>query len=73
MGHLKINVIRNKLETLEDVISVNEEVILLLEEKLNNSSPFKKFALNIYFIIYTVGRISKSNGLLSNEIPQVKV
>ena len=63
---------RNKLETVEDVISVNLEVILLLEAKLNNSSPLEKFILNVYFIIYRVGRISKGNGLLCNEIPQLR-
>ena len=41
VGHLKISVIRNKLGTLEDVISINLEVILLLEAKFYNSSPLE--------------------------------
>ena len=64
VGHLNITVIRNNFETLEDLINIDLDIILLT----NNSSCHGKFILNVYFIIYRVDRISKVRGLLYNQI-----
>ena len=47
VGHLNITVIRNNFKTLEDVINIDLDIILLT----NNSSRHGKFILNVYFII----------------------
>ena len=56
VGDLNIIVIRNKFETLEDVINRDLDIFFLL---INNSSRPGQFILNVHLIIHRVGGIPK--------------
>ena len=43
LGHLKVNSLRNKFESIADVIQGTFEIFLLLETKIGKSSSDKQF------------------------------
>ena len=50
LGHLNINSLRNKFESIADVIQGTFDIFLLSETKIDESFPDKQFHLNNYKI-----------------------
>ena len=50
LGHLNINSLRNKFESIEDVIQGTFDVFLSSETKVGEGFPDKQFCLNNYRI-----------------------
>ena len=50
LGHLNINSLRNKFESIADVIQGTFDIFLLSETKIDESFPDKQFRLNNYKI-----------------------
>ena len=50
LGHLNINTLRNKFESIADVIQGTFDIFLLSEIKIDESVPDKQFRLNNYKI-----------------------
>ena len=50
LGHLNINSLRNKFESITDVIQGTFDIFLLSESKIDESFPDKQFRLNNYKI-----------------------
>ena len=50
LGHLNINSLRNKFESIADVIQGTFDIFLLSETKIDESFPDKQFCLNNYKI-----------------------
>ena len=50
LGHLNINSLRNKFESIADVIQGTFDIFLLSETKIDESFPDKQFRLNNYRI-----------------------
>ena len=48
LGHLNINSLRNKFESIADVIQGTFDIFLLSETKIDESFPDKQFCLNNY-------------------------
>ena len=48
LGHLNINSLRNKFESIADVIQGTFNIFLLSETKIDESFPDKQFRLNNY-------------------------
>ena len=48
--HLNINSLRNKVESIADVIQGTSDIFLLSETKIDESFPDKQFGLNNYKI-----------------------
>ena len=50
LGHLNINSLRNKFESIADVIQGTFDIFLLSETKIDESFPDKQFCLNNFRI-----------------------
>ena len=50
LGHLNINSLRNKFESIAGVIQGTFDIFLLSETKIDESFPDKQFCLNNYWI-----------------------
>ena len=50
LGHLNINSLRNKFESIADVIHGTYDLFLLSETKIDENFPDKQFCLNNYKI-----------------------
>ena len=50
LGHLNINSLRNKFESIADVIQGTSDIFLLSETKIDESFPDKQFRLKNYKI-----------------------
>ena len=48
LGHLNVNSIRNKIESLADLIYVTFDIFLISETKIDNSFPDQQFDINGY-------------------------
>ena len=48
MGHLNINSLRNKFESIEPIISSNFDIFLVSETKLDESFPNNQFSISGY-------------------------
>ena len=48
MGHLNINSLRNKFESIKPIISPNFDIFLVSETKLDESFPNSQFSINGY-------------------------
>ena len=48
LGHLNVNSIRNKTESLADLIHVTFDIFLISETKIDNSFPDQQFDINGY-------------------------
>ena len=59
VGHVNINSLRNKFETLHYIININLDIILLSETKLDDSSfPSAQFMLKNFGIPYRLDKNS---------------
>ena len=50
LGHLNVNSLRNKLESVADVIQGTFDIFILSETKIDESFPDKQFCLNNFRI-----------------------
>ena len=48
MGHLNINSLRNKFESIKLIISPNFDIFLVLETKFDESFPNNQFSISSY-------------------------
>ena len=64
LGHLNINLIRNKFYGLKVVIDNEIDIFLISETKLDNSFPTTQFLIEDSGTSYRHGRSSKGGGLL---------
>ena len=64
IGHLNINSIRNKFDTLSYTIENNIDILLISETKLDDSYPSAQFSLNGFKEPYRYDRNSRGGGLL---------
>ena len=48
MGHLNINSLRNKFESIKPIISPNFDIFLVSETKLDESFPNNQFSISGY-------------------------
>ena len=48
MGHLNINSLRNKFESIKPIISPNFDIFLVSETKLDESFPNNQFSISSY-------------------------
>ena len=64
IGHLNINSIRNKFESLKYIINNNVDILLISETKLNDTYPGSQFFIDGFHPPYRKDRNDKGGGLL---------
>ena len=64
MGYININSIRNKIEQLAPIISVNLDVLAIAETKLDAPFPTSQFIIDSYMKPYRYDRNKHGGGLL---------
>ena len=64
MGHLNINSIRNKFDTLSLIVKNNVDILMISETKLDDSFPTTQFLLHGFSAPYRLDRNSKGGGIL---------
>ena len=63
-SHLNINSIRNKLETLHDIVKNKIDILLLSETKIGSIFPETQFLLNGFSTPFRLDRTANGGGLL---------
>ena len=63
LGHVNINLIRNKFEALKFIIGHNIGIILISETKVADSFPTAQFLIKGFSTPYGFDRNSKGGGL----------
>ena len=64
IGHLNINSIRNKFESLKYIIDKNVDILLISETKLDDTFPENQFCISGFHPPYREDRNAKGGGLL---------
>ena len=64
IGHLNINSIRNKFDSLKYIIDKNVDILLISETKLNDTFPESQFLIQGFHTPYRKDRNDKRGGLL---------
>ena len=64
IGHLNINSIRNKFESVMHIIEENVAIILFSETKLNDTFPESQFLIEGFHVPYRLDRTDKGGGIL---------
>ena len=64
LGHLNINSIRNKFDTLKYIVENNIDILILSETKLDDSFPLAQFRLHGFSSPYRFDRNSRGGGIL---------
>ena len=64
IGHLNINSIRNKFESIKNLIGDNVDIILFSEIKLNDTFPGNQFLINGFHVPYRLDRTDKEGGIM---------
>ena len=64
IGHLNINSIRNKFESVKHIIEENVDIILFFETKLNDTFPDSQFLIKGFHASYRLDRTDKGGGIL---------
>ena len=59
LGHLKINLVRNKFEALTYIIDNNIDLLLISEAKLDDSFPIAQFQMKSFSVPYRYDRNGK--------------
>ena len=59
IGHLNINSIRNKFESLKDLIGESIEILLISETKLDATFPEGQFKINGFYLSFREDRNDK--------------
>ena len=65
-AQLNINSIRNKFESLKEIVSTNVDILLIWETKLDSSFPRTQFHIHGYGEPYRFDRNGKGGGILLN-------
>ena len=63
-GHLNINSLRNKFDSLKNTIGRNIDIVLIFNTKLDYSFPSAKFKIDGFNAAFTIDRNRKESGLL---------
>ena len=64
IGHLNINSLRNKFESLKQLIKGNIDILVITESKLDESFPSQQFDIEGYGIPYRLDKNASSGGVL---------
>ena len=64
IGHLNINSLRNKFESLQEQINGNVDNLLISGTKLENSFPNGQFLIKGYSAIYRLDRDAQGGGIM---------
>ena len=64
MGHLNINSVRNKFDTLSHIVKDNVDILMISETKLDDSFLTAKFLLHGFSAPYRLDKNSKDGGIL---------
>ena len=64
LGHLNINSLRNKIDSVRHIIGNNIDIFLISETKLNATFPESQFLIDDFFPPYRKDRTDKGGGLL---------
>ena len=65
MGHLNINSLRNKFESLKYIVDKNVEILLISETQLNDTYPSSQFLIEGFHPPYRKDRTEKGGGYYS--------
>ena len=64
IGHLNINLIRNKIQAIKTLISENIDILIISETKIDDSFPINQFNIECFSIPIRADRNSEGGGLL---------
>ena len=64
IGHLNINSLRNKFESLKLLIKDNIDIMVITESKLDSTFPSEQFAIEGYNLPYRLDRDARSGGVI---------
>ena len=64
VGHLNINSIRNKFDSLAHQVKGNIDILMISETKLNESFPVGQFLMDGYSVPYRFDRDGNGGGIL---------
>ena len=64
LGHLNVNFLRNKFESLQEQINGNVDILLISETKLDNSFPNGYFLIKGYSTSYRLDRDAQGVGIM---------
>ena len=64
IGHLNIDSLKNKFESLQEQINGNVDILLILEAKLDNSFPNGQFLIKGYSAPYRLDRDMQRGGII---------
>ena len=62
IGHLNINSLRNKFESLKCIMKGNLDILVITESKLDSSFPSQQFAIEGYALPYRIDRDAGCGG-----------
>ena len=72
IGHLNINSIRNKFESLKSIVQGKIDVLIISETKIDESFPLSQFSMDGFCTPFRLDRNSEGGGILiyiNNNIP----
>ena len=64
IGHLNINYIRNKFNSLKLLIKGNVDILVITESKLDNTFPIQQFVIEGYNLPYRLDKNASSGGVI---------
>ena len=64
IAHLNINSIRNKFESLTNIIQGNIDILVLTETKIDDSFPFQQFIISGFAAPFRLDRNADGGGIL---------
>ena len=64
IGHLNIDSLKNKFESLQEQINGNVDILLILEAKLDDSFPNGQFLIKGYSAPYRLDRDTQRGGII---------
>ena len=64
IGHLNMNSLRNKFESLKQLIKANIDILVITESKLDDSFPSQQFDIEGYGLPYRLDKNASSGGVL---------
>ena len=62
IGHININSIRNKFESLKILIKGNLDIIVITETKIDETFPSRQFAIEGYALPFRLDRNADDGG-----------
>ena len=64
MGHININSMRNNFESLLKYVGNNLDILIVLETKIDDTSPESQFLMEGFSTPYRLDRTAKGGGIL---------